>query len=512
MFLRLTASFFFGLTLVWGFDTVVDVHHPHDHRIISAAQAQVWPDISQPDVQFIFLAESLFAVGLDADARSVYAQEIERLEQQEQYDRAILVLILAGDEHRLRGDLDHALRYYQQALSLLEFSAEEAILTYDEVINTVGQIHSALEQYDLALAIYQKSLVWSRVSAEPWLEARTFTKMGIVHQYSGQIESAIAAYQEAVSIYQQFDPDSPEVSRVFNRLGLVYQQQGRREDAIAAYQQALEVSRQTETETPVAQLINQILTLENLSDFNHLQGEETTAQHYSEAAVKVLGTLSEPDVSGVPRYPAELAFEEIGTFYLEANQRDRAQHYFDRAVAIAQDSRNQGYAELNLLSSIILTCTKQGQLALALPYQQQTITVLQHMGLSEHTASSLRALANLYQELGQFEAALATYQEAIMMYEVAHENQDSSVTSIAHIWQQIGAVYETQGKLTLASDAYLQALAQYQQSHVSLGQIAALERLVALHEKQSHMDQAQTYEQRAIALRREAGLHWEQGK
>lgn len=508
---RFTPALSIGLWLWFGVASIgEEVTQPS--IVLPAAHAQIWPDLEQLDLQFIFLAESLFAVGLDADARLVYAQEIERLEQQEQYDRVILVLVLAGDEHRLRGDLDQALLYYQQALSLLEFSAEAAIITYDEVINTVGQIHSALEQYDLALATYQKSLVWSRVIAEPWLEARTFTKMGIVHQNSGQIESAIAAYQEAVLIYQQFDSNSYELPKVLNRMGLIYQQQGRNEDAIAAYQQALELSRQTGIETPVAQLINQILTLENLSDFYHLQGEETTAQRHAEAAVKALGTLSEPDFSGVPRYPAELAFEEIGTFYLETNQRDRAQKYFDRAVAIAQDSRNQGYAELNLLSSIILTCTKQGQLSLALPYQQQTIAVLQRMGLSENTASSLRSLANLYQELGQLDAALATYQDAITMYEVAHENQGSSLTSIAHIWQQMGAVYETQGELTLASEAYRQAVTQYQQASVPLGQIAALERLVNLHEKQGQIPQALDYEQQAIALRREVGLHWEQGK
>lgn len=469
--------------------------------------AQIFPDITNPDVQFLLQGEALLNLGFLEDGIALFEAEIRRLQEQGEVDREAGVLVALASTLELKGELEQAAPYYQRALTIYNDSlnGDRPINSYDslETARTLGRVYLGLGQPEQALMAYEQGLAIARATEDPWGEANLLGDMGLAYQSLGQTEDALSTYAQALSNFRALGGDPYEAPRILNRVGLIYLEQGQYETAHEAFQQSSDAVTNPED---FGQVANLVLTLENFSRLHTVQGQTELAGAYAQQAEVVLRTLPRTD------YPSPAIdilrqtriLEEMGGFYLDTRDLERAGAYFERAVAIAQQSPDS-YAAITLLGSIALTHGRNGLLAEAIPYQEQTVALFRTMGLGENAATALKTLARLYQRLGQWEPALANYEQALTAYEGMQQEYGSQAIDLAQVFQGMGEVYAAQEQFEAASTAYQQALDHYQEAAFPYGQVFVLERLADLHRMYGETDRAEAYAQEAQTLRAAIG-------
>ena len=468
------------------------------------AIAQIFPDISDPTIQRLLLAEELLNLGLTEAGMTLYEQEVRRLQEHGELLSAANLLTNIASGFALRGQLPEAVIYYQRSLALYREQSVtptaglEPLFASLETANALGALALALGQADLALASYAEAVAIAESAGMPEISVRSIVGMGLAYGASGQFEQALSTYEQALML-DQAGGVTAETIRVWNRIGLLHQAQGDLESALAAYEQGLQP-------TPAPRdLIAQMVTLENISRLYQVQGQVAASEEYAQQAATILTGLLEnglnPDIpmDGVPLHQL-IVLVDVGEYYLAEQQFAEAATYFERAVAIAQASGDD-YAELDTLGRIILAYTRLAQIEQAIPYQQHTIEVFQEMGLSENTSTALHSLAKLYEATAQWEQALATYQQTLMAYEQVQQDYGGKILSIAQVYHHMGQGYEHLGQASAALNAYLQALEAYQNAGFPYGVLTLLERLASFSEAQGQSDRAQDYAQQAQQLR-----------
>ncbi len=100
-----------------------------------------------------------------------------------------------------------------------------------EVLYHLGFAHQQLEQLAPAIAYYQTAL---NLPVSPWQKLAVWNNLGGIYYQQQDFDSAIAAYEQVVSI-------DPHCKAGHNNLGLALRHAGQNERAIASYQQAIAI-------------------------------------------------------------------------------------------------------------------------------------------------------------------------------------------------------------------------------------------------------------------------------
>ncbi len=180
-------------------------------------------------------------------------------------------------------DFEHALDYYQKALSLAQTPGNDAALgrIYDRIGNVyyktaeyakamdfledalrvhsdlrdivmqksalirLGDISSKLGKPEAALKYQQKALVLTQESNDPPTEARILTRIATLHQMMGRPRFAIDLYKEALEIRTKLG-DRRGVNENLLQIALVTSTQGDFDSAVADLKRAFEISQCSE--------------------------------------------------------------------------------------------------------------------------------------------------------------------------------------------------------------------------------------------------------------------------
>lgn len=465
------------------------------------AMAQIFPDLSNPTVQLYLRADSLISLGFTEEGIALYERLLQGIRESGDRQEEARFLHGIASSFQLRGDLQRALTYYEKALAVSEDippNPSGQSVDINEIANTIGSIYLALGQNEQALTAYERAMAIDQKFGLQWQGIGTLSNIGTAYKLAGNLEQALTSYRQGVSLAEETDDDYFK-AKIFNKIGMSYQAQGQFELALDAYQQGLAAVADQPKEYQVVDLV---LTLENLSSLYQSQGQIDQAETYQQQAKTAIAQASVDQYGGASPTRGADFLENIGKFYLVDGQPERARDYFDRAVVIVHPISDD-YAELNLLNSILVTYRKQGQVEAALPYQQRHTERVLQMGLFENSGTSFFELGEMYQSIGQNEPALTAYQQALKSYQEGNQEYGGQTENIVRSLRKIGAVYEAQGKPEQALITYQQALKLYpeEQTESPLGKLPVLEALVKFHTTQGQNDQAQKYSQQAQILR-----------
>jgi tetratricopeptide (TPR) repeat protein len=126
-----------------------------------------------------------------------------------------------GEICRMKGDYDHAISDFSQAIKL----DPKYALAYDRR----GQSYYGKHEYDLAMADYEKAL---KLDAQYW---PAVVDRGILYEAEGDVVRAFAEYETAIRL----DPNGASAAYV-NR-GRLYEQRGDYDRAMSDYSQAIQI-------------------------------------------------------------------------------------------------------------------------------------------------------------------------------------------------------------------------------------------------------------------------------
>jgi len=438
---------------------------------IPQLQAQIFPDITTPFAQRILWAQFLISVGLVEDGLRIYDHEIEALLLRRDYLGAVEFTEGLAAQFYHQGQTDLALRYYRQAQAIHRITPQISPHRIHQLAQALGAVYQNQGEWQAAADLYTATL---NQPADPFSTATTLFHQGILQHRQGQLTAALATYEQAVAQYQAVESGGEELP-VLNAIALIDQAQGHPTQAQARYQEALTLA--ATVMEPRLRVMYQIMTLDNLAP----TVEEAKAQRAALIVAEGDPRQYWSDSPNVGPLGLGLAIVELGKFYLDLDQGERAEAYFTEALTVAEQSYNTGYDPLTIIGQVVKIYTQARQPERAIPYQEKAIAITQTMQLPENTATALQRLGTLQREAGQYTAALATYRTALTTYEEAAALfATNHLADQAVVWAAMGEVYRRQGDNTAAAAAYEQAFTTYASIPLLIPHIAVLEQWAAV--------------------------------
>ncbi|WP_298520690.1 tetratricopeptide repeat protein [uncultured Kordia sp.] len=152
-------------------------------------------------------------------------------------------LNMLGVVYRRLEDIRKALDYHQEALVLAESIEERTKVVKKSIavsLNSMGNIYLALEQYDLAIQRFQKSMKIEKSVDNKLGLAINYHNIGYAKEATGDLEGALVDYRESLRYNNEIDSD---LGRLIcnSTIGRIYIQQEKYQEAVKIITKALKI-------------------------------------------------------------------------------------------------------------------------------------------------------------------------------------------------------------------------------------------------------------------------------
>ncbi|HJP73066.1 MAG TPA: tetratricopeptide repeat protein [Pseudonocardiaceae bacterium] len=176
--------------------------------------------------------------------------------------------------------------------------------------------------WDPWIDTHELALQATRASGERWAEAVTLDNLGVAHVDRGEIEAAIACYQQALVLFEEIGNEQGRVTALAN-LGWAYHYQGEHEQARRDLLAALAAYQRAGNER------NAAITLRGIALAETELGLGADAIRHSTEALAVFEEL------GLD-FDAAMAFNCLAWAHFRAGEHDRAAQAYRQAAARAE--------------------------------------------------------------------------------------------------------------------------------------------------------------------------------
>ena len=380
--------------------------------------------------------------------------------------------------------------------------------------------HNAIAQYEISLAL------WGEIK-EQKRQANTLSSVGRTYYDLGETNKALDYWNQELTLRNALG-DLNEEGNVLGSIATAYTKLGDRQKSLEYFSQALEKVRAVGDKT------NEGLILANLGNAYFGLGQIQTALDYFQQAL--------PLEHGVGSPAAEAAtLGNMGTVYSVLGEPQTALDFYRRGLKLeidASDLNGQAAAlstiaslywqlgewnhalesqksaleaikkagdhntEAIILNNMGTTYRNLGQLDVALKYHQDALPILHEAGLP-HEATALQNIGLVYRDKGDFTKALDYYQQALKIFEARHNSR-----AAAQVLNYTGDAYLKLGKIQQALDCWNQALPSARSSGDRVLEASVLTGVAKAQIQQSHLDEAQTALDSALALTETLRTAW----
>lgn len=388
-----------------------------------------------------------------------------------------------GNIYQTLGQYQAALKPYEEALAIVREETKGDYHKQGQIIfNQMGKVYENLGQHQAALESYQQALKIAK-SQEGNSDKIPIllTQIGKAYEALKQYQAALGSYQQALKIAQErrtsyriqelglrragIAYEKPDEEAILNSLGTVYEKLGQPQIAQEYRQQALAFKRNMGN--PPEEITRGKAIL--LTEIGENENKETLVQVHrleGEGATLVAAGNTENNQAALKSYQQALAIVRqqrnrlwegiilhlIGSVYDKLGQNQAALESYQQALAFIQEIDNHAEDKATLLmrfgggpgdvidirseSGKVTTFNKAGGVILWTP----------------ETAAILIKIGDVYKSLGQNQAALKSYEQAL---EIVLNNEETTLLTEEKIRSKIASVYD--------NSQYQAALKSYQE-------------------------------------------------
>jgi len=302
---------------------------------------------------------------------------------------------------------------------------------------------------------------------------------GLKQFQSRQYEAALASWQQAATLYQQFG-DRQQQGRILGNIGAIYQGLGDYTQAQTYFEQSLNIAE------TIGDTTGESLALNNLGYLYSNRG------NYS-AAIAIRQRARSLAQARGNRQDESDSLNGLGIVYKAQGNYDEAIRHFKLALEIAREI-GAGTGEAEVLGNLGNVAAERGEYREALAYYEQCLQVMERLGDRRSQGIVRQRLGNVYLDLGNLDAAYRYYQESLTL---VREVRD--VRLEAYSLGNLGIVARQRDDFKLAFNYLGQALAK-------LNQVGDLPREAVLRtvlgntylEQQDYDQARQNYEQSLV--------------
>jgi CHAT domain-containing protein/tetratricopeptide (TPR) repeat protein len=178
-----------------------------------------------------------------------------------------------------------------------------------------------------------------------------------------------------------------------------------------------------------------------------------------------------------------VCLSNLGVITMRLGQHKKAQDFFERGLAITDESDPAGLS--SLLSNVGALCLSTGQLDAAIRYFNRALPMMEKLGDRQGYAITLDQMAQAFSRMRQFDKALSAQTRALEIIQPTGNLRD-----IARIMSNIGTTNRAKGDHTLATRYLTEALNLKRQFAPPDELIASLTNLALIYFDQGRMTQA----------------------
>ena len=294
-----------------------------------------------PD-NFIYLityGRDLEVTGQSEKAKEIFAEAL-KVATSENNQRNIA---LANDEigriQQVQGDLEAALKSYQDALRIAEELVREApdnrgwqhdlsvcYIKIGDIKRAQGGLEAALNSYQDGLEI-RKELVREAPSNRGWQRdlSISYERIGDIQQAQGDLAEALKSYQDGLAIRKDLarkDPGNKEWQRdlsiSYEKIGDIQQAQGDLAGALKSYQDGLAIRKDLAKEDPTNKEWQRDLSVSfnKIGDIQEVQGDLAAALNSYQEGLTIRKELASQDSSNM-QWQADLAYSYVKISFVD---------------------------------------------------------------------------------------------------------------------------------------------------------------------------------------------------
>jgi len=373
--------------------------------------------------------------------------------------------------------------------------------------NSEGQLRKALESFQQILSRQQILSIYKELGYRRQERDLTFM-IGVIYGQLGQYDQSLKYSQQTLAIDRELGNRCQEQDTLF-KISSMYGVLGQYDQVLEGLDKILAINR--ELDKPC----DTFLSHDNdISDIYQMLGQPDQALKTLEQSLAFERKVGD-------RKQEELTLFVISRLYQHQRQYDQALAALQKASSInrelgarssEQSTLTSGHYILISENSILIRIgeiyEQQGQYEQALQSYQQALTLSREASNPFGAINSLMKLSRVYQRLGQYEQALQSYQQALAADRSASPRYDKGqqyVMSLSrqYLYMSLSQVYRELDRDERSQESYQQALA-IGKKHGNLDpSIRALNDWGAVQAKSGHFPEAlETFEQ-ALAMHRE---------
>jgi len=267
-------------------------------------------------------------------------------------------------------------------------------------LNNVGYVYKSKGDIDLALKYYQESLAIHKQIDDKSGIATSLNNIGFVYRNQGNIYLAIEYYQKALSIQEEIG-DKEGMASLYNNLGIIYYDQLDFDNALINYKKTLEYDVESNNQKGIANTYN------NIGLIHFKKGDYSTALNYYNKSLILKEKIN--DQVGIA-----LSLNHIGEIFEVKNDLISAREHYEKALVIIEAKGNKRWTSFVLkdLSDLLL---KLNEVDLAEQYAKKSLKLSQELGYPAIISNSAKTLSKINKLHHNYKEALELFELHTLM-------------------------------------------------------------------------------------------------
>ena len=355
------------------------------------------------------------------ELRPATQQDRDRLAARRAFDEAERLIRQASTRDALKA----AITKYEEALALYRAIGDQS--EQFTVLLGLGNAYKSMGDFQQALKIFEQDLQIARTLGDTFRQAWAHEVIAYANRDLGEIDQALQSAEEALQLYQASGGTVGEAT-LLSYIGRIYNTWGEQEKARGYFDRAMQLYRELGDKNGEA------VTLDYIGYSYHLQDDDQKALDYWNRALAVWQAEGNP---------LQEAYEHSGVSieYARAGERQKALDHVAQALRLRPALARNKTKEALVVINVGITYYMLGEFEKALAYYEEPLRFWQTSGNKRNEAITLRHIAAALRGLGRLDEAQASIKKSIALVEDIREHtgnpqlQASFVASLFNFYE-----------------------------------------------------------------------------
>ncbi|MCI0489519.1 MAG: CHAT domain-containing protein [Blastocatellia bacterium] len=311
---------------------------------------------------------------------------------------------------------------YERALGLIE--SNEGFTAFD--LNNLGFLYNRLGELQKALRYYQQALPLRRLNRDRWSEGVTLDNIGQVYRKQGELYLALECHLEALRIFRELKKRRSEAIALSN-IANVKHKLGETDKAIEYARLSLDAAREVDDKRQMG------IKLHNIGTYYLAWEKPREAMDYLNQALAV-------DRAAGNAFNEAHDLATLGRIHTALDEPYKALDFFDRAMSLHRKIGNR-FGIAQTLIGLGLANDKIGDLPKAIAAYEEALTFYRLFGEPDSESETLNLLAGINRKQGNWAVARQQLEEAIELAESVRARAKSQQSRSSYLAKK-QAIYD----------------------------------------------------------------------